>query len=396
MNDLPRTLWLACGLYRKEVRLKIKARWRGCRARYSTGIATPAPTPLPQAMSHVQPRIVASSLPAGLGEPAAGRSHARRWIGATLKLAISAALVVWVWRQIDTASFARQFIAQSPVWLVAAALATLAQIGIAAVRWRQILLGLGVEASSGTVLSVSYVASFFNSWLLGTMGGDVARAFLAPANERGRAAVVHSVLLDRIITFAGLGFVILPLAVLGTGPLARSLPLMVSLVAALVPFALLPVIGPLATLIGGRRVPFVGLALGLAESWRRLWCARNHFAFTLAIAVICALALSVTAWCLSRAQHLDVSFVDFLMLMPPVVLLSGLPISVGGWGVRENAMIAAMATVGVGASAATVLSVQLGALAALLSLPGGALWLWRHTASPRSAAVAATIRRKPS
>jgi hypothetical protein len=84
------------------------------------------------------------------------------------------------------------------------------------------------------------------------------------------------------------------------------------------------------------------------------------------------------------------------MLMPPVVLLSGLPISVGGWGVRENAMIAALATVGVGASAATVLSVQLGALVALLSLPGGALWLWRHMASSHSLAATAAIGREPS
>src|SRR6202790_4546251 len=180
-------------------------------------------------MSRVQPSSVAPPLPAELSEPSAGRSHARRWIGAILRLAVSVALVAWVCRQIDGAAFARQFTAQSPVWLVAAALATLAQIGIAAVRWRQILYGLGVEAPTGTVLSVTYIASFFNSWLLGTMGGDVARAFLAPANERGRAAVVHSVLLDRIITFAGLGLVILPLAVLGAGPLARSLPLMVSL-----------------------------------------------------------------------------------------------------------------------------------------------------------------------
>ena len=311
------------------------------------------------------------------------RSHARRWVGVVLRVAVSLALVGWVWRRIDTAEFARQFTAQSPAWLVAAAFATLVQIGIGAARWRQILLGLGIQVPSGTVLSVTYIASFFNSWLLGTMGGDVARAVLAPSGERGRAAVVHSVLLDRIMTFAGLGLVILPLAAFGNGPLARSVPLLVSLIVAFLPLGVIPAIGPVAKLIGGRRIPFAGLAFGLAESWHRFRRARGHFAIALTISAISALALSVTAWCLSRAQHLDVGFVDFLMLMPPVVLLSGLPISVGGWGVRENAMIAALAAFGVGASAATVLSVQLGGLAALLSLPGGALWLWRHMASPR-------------
>lgn len=338
-------------------------------------------------MSPSQPSTITSHV-AGLAELRRdpGQPKRRRWIGAVVRVVVSLALVAWVWRRIDTAAFAHQFTTQSPLWLVAAALATLAQIAIAAARWRQILFGLGIEAASRTVFSVTYIASFFNSWLLGTMGGDVARAFLAPAGERGRAAVVHSVLLDRIVTFSGLGLVILPLAALGAGPLARSLPLMVSLVAAFAPICLIPVIGPLARLVGGRRVPFAGLAFALAESWRRLRCARSRFAVALTIAVISALALSVTAWCLSEAQHLDVSFVDFLMLMPPVVLLSGLPISVGGWGVRENAMIAALAVVGVGANAATVLSVQLGGLAALLTLPAGALWLWRHMASPQPAA----------
>lgn len=325
-------------------------------------------------------------MPTGLKSdpgPGPGRPHARRWIGAILRVALSAALVVWVCRRIDPAAFAHQFTAQSPAWLVAAALATGAQIVVAALRWHQVLLGLGVAVSSRVVLSVSYIASFFNSWLLGTMGGDVVRAIIAPAGESGRAAVVHSVLLDRIMTFAGLGLVILPLALIGAGPLARSLPLIVSLVAAVVPIALIPVIEPVTKLVGGRCIPFAGLAFGLAGSWNCLQRATGRFVAALALAVISTLALSFTAWCLSQAQHLDVSFIDFLMLMPPVVLLSGLPISVGGWGVRENAMIAALATIGVGASAATVLSVQLGGLAAVVSLPGGGLWLWRHLASSR-------------
>ena len=350
-------------------------------------------------MSRLVPPSGFASTPTGLETdpgPGPDRPRARRWIRAILRLVVSVGLVVWVCRRIDTAAFARQFAAQSPAWLVAAALATGVQIVIAALRWRQVLLGLGVTASSGVVLSVTYIASFFNSWLLGTMGGDIARAIIAPSGEHGRAAIVHSVVLDRIMTFAGLGLVIAPLAIVGTGPLARSLPLLVSLVIAFVPLGLIPAIEPVAKLIGGRRIPFAGLALGLAESWARFRRAHGHFAAALAVAVIGALALSLTAWCLSRAQHLDVSFVDFLMLMPPVVLLSGLPISVGGWGVRENAMIAALATVGVGASAATVLSVQFGLLVAVLSLPGGGMWLWRHVATSHALAIAPATGRKPS
>jgi uncharacterized membrane protein YbhN (UPF0104 family) len=340
-------------------------------------------------MSLAQPSNLASYAPE-LGGPRTDphRPWQRSWIGPALRLAVSVTLVAVVCRRIDAAGLARQFVTQSPVWLIVSALATLAQIGIAAMRWRETLLGLRVATPSGTALAVTYMASFFNCWLLGTMGGDAARALLAPAGERGRATIVHSVLLDRVMTFAGMGLVILPLAVFGVGPLARSLPLIVSLVVALLPLVLLPVLAPMSNLISGYRMPFAGLLLGLAGSWRQLCSERGRLAAALALATISTLAISATAWCLGRAQNLDVTFVDFLMLMPPVVLLSGLPISVGGWGVREGAMIAALATVGVGASAAAMLSIQMGLLVAVLSLPGGALWLWRQLSSVRALATA--------
>jgi len=340
-------------------------------------------------MSLVQPSTIAPYAPDLAGSRSGPhRPWLRGWIGPVLRLAVSVILVAVVCRHIDTAGLARQFAAQSPVWLIVAALATLAQIGLAAMRWRETLLGLRVATPAGTVLAVTYIASFFNCWLLGTMGGDAARALLAPAGERGRATIVHSVLLDRVMTFAGMGLVILPLAVFGVGPLARSLPLIVSLGVALLPLVLLPALAPTGNLVNGYRIPFAGLLVGLAGSWRQLRSERRRLAAALALATISTLAISATAWCLGRAQNLDVTFVDFLMLMPPVVLLSGLPISVGGWGVRESAMIAALATVGVGASAAAVLSIQMGGLVAVLSLPGGALWLWRQMASVRTRVTA--------
>ena len=310
-------------------------------------------------------------------------SSSKRWVGPVVRLAVSVALVGWVCRRIDAADFARQFLAQSPSWLLAAALVVLAQIGMAALRWRQILAGLGIEVRAGAVLSVTYIASFFNCWLLGTVGGDAARAILAPAQEQGRTAIVHSVLLDRILALAGMGLGILPLALLNFGPFARSSPLLLSLVASAIPLAGLAAIAPAINLVGARRVPFSRLLLGLAESWWQLCRAWRRLAAALIIAALGGVAMSATAWCLGRAEHLDATFIDFLILMPPVLLLAALPISIGGWGVRENAMVSALAFVGVGASAAMVLSVQVGGLAAVLSLPAGALWLWRYLPSSR-------------
>jgi uncharacterized membrane protein YbhN (UPF0104 family) len=294
------------------------------------------------------------------------------------KLAVSAALVWFVCRNIDLTGVAQRFVGQSAGWLIAAALATLAQILLAALRWQQVLRAVGITIPSQTVVSVTFVGSFFNTWLLGTGSGDVARAVLAPANARGRGAVVHSVLLDRAVTFAGVGLTIVPIVALNIGPLARGMPLLISLALVALPFVGLLCLKPIAQLSIRWRLPFARLAGGLVDSWRRLRRSRRRFALALTLGAVSEVAISVTAYCLTRAQHLDVSFVDFLALMPPVVLLGALPISIGGWGVRENVLVLTLAPLGIATGAALLVGVQIGLLGAFLSLPGGAIWLYGH------------------
>jgi uncharacterized membrane protein YbhN (UPF0104 family) len=84
------------------------------------------------------------------------------------------------------------------------------------------------------------------------------------------------------------------------------------------------------------------------------------------VAVIYVLALGLT---------IDLSYWHCLLLAPPVMFLSMLPISVAGWGVREGAMIVALGLVGVTPAHSVALSVCFGIAVLAISLPGGLLWL---------------------
>jgi glycosyltransferase 2 family protein len=316
--------------------------------------------------------------------------YLKRRIGVLLKLAISVVLICVACRNIDGGGIVARFTGQSSIWLFAAACVTLAQILLGALRWRQILDGLDVRVPAETVLKITFIGNFFNSWLLGVVGGDVARAVLLPAQARGRPAVVHSVLFDRAVTLAGLGLVIVPIATLDLGPLARGLPLLASTAAAILPFVGLCCVPLFAGVANRWRLPLSRYMGAVGEDWVRLRDASPRLVAALAFAALGMVAISGTAYCLARAQHLAVSLPDFLMLMTPVVLLSSLPVSIGGWGVRENAMVVAMASVGVGAAPALVVSVQMGLLAALLSLPGGAIWLFQYLVRQRLVAAACT------
>ena len=77
---------------------------------------------------------------------------------------------------------------------------------------------------------------------------------------------------------------------------------------------------------------------------------------------------------LGHALHVQASAWDYLAFVPLVILASTLPISFGGWGVREGALVALFHTVGVSASSALAVSVMTGTFSALAGLPGLCVW----------------------
>jgi uncharacterized membrane protein YbhN (UPF0104 family) len=83
--------------------------------------------------------------------------------------------------------------------------------------------------------------------------------------------------------------------------------------------------------------------------------------------------------------------IQCMILMQPITLFSTLPISIGGWGVREAAMVTIFGLVGVPPSAALIVSIQVGLLAVVLSLPGGVLFLVQRTKVARKYADASDL-----
>ena len=70
-----------------------------------------------------------------------------------------------------------------------------------------------------------------------------------------------------------------------------------------------------------------------------------------------------------------VTFWQMLALFPPVLLLSMVPFSVAGWGIREGAMITAMGLIGVSPTVAFTLSILYGIVMVAVGLTGGVVWL---------------------
>ena len=91
----------------------------------------------------------------------------------------------------------------------------------------------------------------------------------------------------------------------------------------------------------------------------------------------------LAAYLMGEGLGIAIGLPAYIVLVGGSVLLSVLPISLGGWGVREVSMVALFGSVGAGAEQALALSLLWGVLPLLISAPVGLL-CWRSLSTVAS------------
>ncbi len=309
--------------------------------------------------------------------PPPSSARLRTWLALALKAAVTLALLGWLVARIDLGAVAARLANLSPPWTAAALVVFTLQLALAGQRWALICRAIGAPLPPGSVQRLNFIGQFFSQTLPSAIGGDAVRAWLASREGLTLAKAIAGVIIDRVVA----------LLVLATVA-GVALPLF---------FARIPDPGPRAFVVTCVAATALGLALFLwqGEAVRR-WLAafrptRPFAALAedlaralgpgplrpalLAIALAVHLGVIATAYLLVRALALEVGILDCLVLIPPIVLLTMLPISIAGWGVREGAMVVGFGFVGVAAGDALALSVALGLAQIAVGLPGGVAWL---------------------
>src|SRR5262245_36745991 len=230
-------------------------------------------------------------------------------------------------------------------WVALAVFLLGAETVLLAIRWREIATVCHATLAFNSALQINFIATFFNQVLLSTVGGDGARIWLFARKGAGWAIATYSVLIDRVV-----GLVVLALIVIA------CLPYTFSLVDDPIARAVLLVIG-FGTVVGAVLVVLTGVQF--RQFFNRWILTRLLSSALYVVAAVCKSYRSATvvvacsvaihlltiaaAWCCVKAVAAPVSFVQILFLMPPVLLVSSMPVSIAGWGVREGSMMIAFA-----------------------------------------------------
>lgn len=288
--------------------------------------------------------------------------QALRWI-------LGIGLLWWVLGQSSFAECLDVIITADPAWLIIGLLLTLFGIFFGILRWHRLLQVQGLSLNFPTVFRISMIGQFFNAFMLGGCGGDIARAIYVcrEFGEGSRAEATVTVIADRLI---GLCTLIL----FGCLVILFRLPYFLSEPAAKLPALLMVafLVSALCLLLGffrfpaiarsrmfqalETRLPFGDLLRRAHEALDKYRRDRRELAIAVGYSLLVTLSLTLACYALGRALWPGIALWDVLALFPIITVLLSVPVTPGGIGVREILFTKLFAPVGMAAATATGLS----------------------------------------
>jgi uncharacterized membrane protein YbhN (UPF0104 family) len=315
--------------------------------------------------------------------------HATPWRGRAafvLKLAVTAGVLGLLLGRADWQSIGGRLAAVSPGLLILAFAVKMTTVPFAAARWQAAAGALGARISYPTSLKVTLIGLFFGQVLPGGLGSDLVRGWLTWREGYAPSSVALALVLDRLAALFGVVVVLaagLPHLIASAPPaVAWGAPIALAAVAAGLTAALLVDRLPLPRAL--RRLGPVVTLLNSAARLRAAVTGRQALAglgFSVGVHM-CTIAATLLY---ARALGIGLNVLDGLAAVPLTIVAAALPISLGGWGVREGSMVASLGLFGVPADEALLLSLMIGLSVLVMSVPGGLVWL-AISAARRSAA----------
>ena len=296
------------------------------------------------------------------------------------RLAVSAALLTLVasrtdWQTVQTAFGNLRL----HYWLAAVGLLVLCQI-VSALRWKFYTDQLSLPRSLGQLTGFYFIGMYFNLMLPTSVGGDVVRACYLDGKSGKRVSAFASVLLDRLnglMVLVGLAFVAVLLSPLDL-PAWITISVWVIAGCTLGGLASLQIVARLGRLKGTTREQ-LSTAVRLLGVPRILAC-------TLLLSLLVQAANVVIVWLVGQAIHAPIPATYYWVMVPMVSLLTLLPVSINGMGVREGATTLFLAPLGVEQGTAFTLAFLWFAVYATVSLLGGLVYIFGRFSIPETPA----------
>jgi uncharacterized protein (TIRG00374 family) len=288
----------------------------------------------------------------------------------SLKLVVSAVLLGYLVVSADVAAMLT-LLGRVSGWYLAGILALMASgVWISCHKWKALLVAAGIICPMSFLCSSYLTGIYFNNFLPTSVGGDAIRVVQLARHYSPRMTALASVMTERFTGLLAMVF----LSVVGA--CWSSLPVATVLCPWLALLCLSAILVIVATRYSActsllKALPLLGAKLELfiqgvheffnrgETIWTVIWTSLLYQLFMVLIYLLAASALS-----------LELGFADLLLIVPVVTLLTLIPVSLNGLGVREGGFVYFLALAGIASEEALTFSLMVFLLGQVFSVAG--------------------------
>ena len=295
------------------------------------------------------------------------------------KLLVTGACFWYLSRQIDLNQVLSAIALLDFRWAAFATLIVVLEIPLSGLRWRNVVNALAAcdaRMTRTVMISITAIGVFFGQ-VLPSIAGDGVRAWMLARISRDWRNAVMSVVIDRgigvgLVVALGFAILLLPSGLTALGGYRTVV---------LLSYGGLLLAGAFGLLLAPRIAPLLAWwrysrwLAALAMDTRDVLVGPKGPMILGLGCLIHALTIAVV-WSIGRAQGLVLPVNDAAVLFTVMVGVTLVPISIGGWGLRELAVISLLGSHGIAPERALLFSVCFGLVLAIGSLPGVVAWLF--------------------
>ena len=286
-----------------------------------------------------------------------------------IKITLSLLIVSVILYKVDFHSVWQTILNANPWMLLGALFFQLLSITIAAYRWTLIMQLLAFKHHFTFYLKSYFKGTLFNQVLPTSIGGDAYRILEIKSHGGLTKEAFYGVFIDRIVGLIGL----LILNLLANLFAHDLLP---DIVFHSINFIALTAILGLIVLMALHKIPLLKkhkitrLFYELSHRFRFIYKTPARISQQIGLSILIHFLSIFAIFGIGHSVGINEPIEVFLILVPPALLLTLLPISFAGWGIREGALIALFMLINIPQQQVLAMSLLYGIILILSSLPG--------------------------
>jgi glycosyltransferase 2 family protein len=299
------------------------------------------------------------------------------------KAAVTALLFYLLFRRVDFHEFAGVLRnAQLHILLLAFMVLWIGHY-LCIIRWRMLMRPVMPTPSAGNLWGIYCIGLFFNLAFPAVVGGDVVKMYYAGKPSKRFAQSFAATFLDRdagmlaMMIIACTAVLIRPMDLPGI-PVrfivwTVFLTFVFANIAIFTPFLHRLLTKMLNKAHLSRMAAKIDTISNVFRVMGKHWTVLVN---SLAVSLINQLLVISVTWLMAEGLRIHVSLFEFLVFVPVVTLISMIPVSLNGMGLREYAYVSLLGAIGVGRESSVALGLLASAFTFLSGIPGGVVYVF--------------------